>query len=99
MSNAVMFISFKLVDGASVQDFLLAAEKLNGSFLSKQKGYISWKQLVDKDLWVDFITWETMEDAQNAMKASEMDAGTPEYMAFIDGESVKYHLFVVERSY
>jgi len=55
MSNAVFYCSFKLKDGASVSDFLSAAEKLNNEYISKQKGYISWKQLVDGDTWADFV--------------------------------------------
>jgi len=51
MSNAVFFFSFKLKKDTSVSDFLLAAEKLNNEFISKQKGYISWKQLVDGE-WI-----------------------------------------------
>ena len=33
MSNAVIFITFNLVEGASVPDFLLAAEKLNNEYM------------------------------------------------------------------
>lgn len=47
MDNAIFYCSFKLNKGASVPDFLLAAEKLNNDYISKQKGFISWKQLVD----------------------------------------------------
>ena len=49
MPNAVFYVSYKLKKGASVSEFLLAAEKLNNEYMSKQKGYISWKQLVDGD--------------------------------------------------
>ena len=37
MPNAVFFVSFKLKKGASVPDFLLAAEKLNNEYMSKWK--------------------------------------------------------------
>ncbi|MDR2967783.1 MAG: hypothetical protein LBU74_07530 [Methanobacteriaceae archaeon] len=64
MSNAIWFISYKLVKGASIPDFLLASKKLNNEYMSKQKGYISWKQLVEEETWADLLTWETMDDAK-----------------------------------
>ena len=99
MSNAVMFISFTLVKGASVPDFLLTSEKLNSEYMSKQKGFISWKQLVDGETWADLLTWETMEDAQNIMKLSCSNAFTDKFCSFIDQESVNAQLFSVEKSY
>lgn len=53
MPNAVLLISFSLAEGASAADFLLAAEMLNDEYMSKQKGFISWKQLVDGGVWID----------------------------------------------
>ena len=103
MSNVIMFITFKLVEGASVPDFLLASEKLNDGHMSKQKGYISWKQLVEGEMWADLVTWETMEDAQKMMDPN-MDPSSisdleKEFCSFIDQESVKMHLFSVAKSY
>jgi len=99
MSNAVMFISFKLVTGASVPDFLLAAEKLNNEYMSKQKGYISWKQLVDGEMWVDLITWETMDDAKKILEPGSTSASAETFYSFIDMDSCKVQLFSVEKSY
>ena len=56
MSNAVFYVEYKLKKGASVPDFLLTAENLNSEYMSKQKGYISWQQLVDGDTWADALT-------------------------------------------
>ena len=99
MSNAVVFITFKLVEGASVPDFLLASEKLNDGHMSKQKGYISWKQLYDGEKWADLLTWETMDDAKRIL-----DPGTPnplaeEFYSFLDLDSCVVQLFAVEKSY
>jgi hypothetical protein len=99
MSGAVMFISYKLAKGVSVQDFLHASEKVQREFMSKQKGYISWKLLVDGEVWADALTWETMEDAQNAMAAGGANAANQEFFAFLDQESVKVQIFAVEKSY
>jgi hypothetical protein len=97
---AVFFCSYKLVKGVSVPDFLQAAEKLNNEYISKQKGYISWKQLVDGDTWADFLTFETMEDVKefekNAVNAGEL---AQEFYSFINMKSCKVHYFSVERSY
>lgn len=100
MSRAVFYCSFKLNDGASVPDFLLAAQKLNDEYISKQKGYVSWKQLVDGDTWADFITFETMED----VKAFESDSGNAgeladNFYSFIALSSCKVHYYTIERNY
>ena len=100
MSNAVFFCSFKLKKGVSVPDFLLASEELNNHYISKQKGYISWKQLVDGETWTDFITFETMDDLNKfeAMSANPNElAGN--FFSFINLDSCKVHRFTVERSY
>lgn len=100
MSNAVFYCSFKLQKGTSVPDFLFAAENLNNSYISKQKGYISWKQLVDGDTWVDFITFETVAD----VKAFETNAGNAgelaeKFYSFIDLNSCTQNCFTIEKSY
>jgi len=99
MSNVVMFITFSLVEGASVPDFLLAAEKLNNEYMSKQKGYISWKQLVDGETWADLITWETMDDAQKVLEEDSPNAAAENFYSFLDMPSCKVQLFSVAKSY
>ena len=99
MPNAVMFITFSLAKGASAEDFFLASEKVHSEFMSKQKGYISWKRLLDGETWADLLTWETMSDAKNAFEASGASAVNHEFFSFIDEASVKVQLFTVEKSY
>ena len=99
MSNAIMFITYKLAKDVSTQDFLLASEKVNNDFMSKQKGYISWKVLADGDTWADLLTWETKEDAGNAMAAGGANADNQKFFALLDPESVKMQIFTVEKSY
>ena len=100
MPNAVFYCSFNLKKGASVLDFLVAAEKLNNDYISKQKGYISWKQLVDGELWADFLTFKTMEDVKK-FEAESANAGelADKFYSFINLNSCKVHYFSVERSY
>lgn len=100
MPNAVFYCCFKLKKGASVTDFLLAAENLNNEYISKQKGYISWKQLVDGDTWADFITFKSMED----VKTFEADSGNAgelaqKFYSYINLSSCKVNYFTIERSY
>jgi hypothetical protein len=100
MSKAVWFISYKLVKGASISDFLIASEACNNEVLSKKKGFISWQVLNNGDTWVDLTTWETTEDAKNAEKSD----GTPssiakKFYSFIDFKSLKSQIYSVEKMY
>ena len=99
MPNAVYFVSYKLKKGASVPDFLLASERLNDGYISKQPGYISWKQLVDGETWADFATFETMEDAQRVANPEGPNDLALAFYSFINLNSCKAHLFTVEKSY
>jgi hypothetical protein len=99
MPNAVFYVSFKLKKGASIPGFLLAAEKLNNEYMSKQKGYISWKQLNDGDTWADFLTFETMDDAKRVEESNSPNALAEEFYSFINLNSCKTQFFTVERSY
>ena len=99
MANAVYCVSYKLKKGASVPDFLLAAEKLNNEQISKQKGYISWKQLVDdKNTWADLITFETMDDLNSfkevSKKPTELAKKFYSFMS-LNPLSTKIHLFSI----
>lgn len=100
MANAVFYCVFKLKKGASVPGFLLAAEKLNNEFISKQKGYISWKQLVDGDTWADFITFETMEDVKQ-FEANSGNSGqlAKDFYSFLNCNSCKVNYFTIEKEY
>ena len=97
MSNVVEYASFKLKEGVSVPDFLLASDKMNDEFLSPRNGYIYRKLLVDGDMWVDLVLWETMDDAQNAANAFGENEVGREYISFID--MIDFHHFTIEKSY
>jgi len=99
MANVVWFISYKLVEGSSVPDFLSASEKVHNEVLSKQKGFISWKVLVDGDKWVDLVTWETMDNAKNGETAGGMNPIAQKFYSFIDPNSQNFQTFLVEKSY
>jgi len=99
MTNAVWFISYKLKKGVSVPDFLAAQEQCNNEVLSKKKGFISWQVLHKGDTWVDFVTWETMEDAVAAEKGGETDPVAAKFYSFLDFKSMKMQAYSVERNY
>ena len=100
MSNAVYYVSYKLKKDASVPEFLLSAEKLNNEFISKQKGYISWKQLANGNTWADIITFETMDDLNKfkeiSSKPSEL---AKKFYSFMNMFSCKVHIFSVEKTH
>ena len=100
MANAVYYVSYKLKRKASVSDFLQASEKLNNEHISKQKGYISWKQLFDGKTWADMCTFETMDDL-NAFKEASRKPNelAKKFYSFMNPFSIKQHLFSVEKSY
>ncbi len=102
MANAVLFITFRLAKGASVPDFLSAAETLNKEYISKLKGFISWKQLREGEVWADLLTFETMDDAKKIMEPGEPIPAAEKFYSFLDMEdmeSCKTQLFSVEKSY
>lgn len=99
MSNIVEFASFNLKKESSVPDFLLVSEKFNKLFLSLQKGYISRKLLINDELWVDLIIWETMQDAQNAVNEFYKSDTAAEYMSFIEENSGEFRHFSIKKSY
>lgn len=100
MSQAVFYCSFQLKKDVSVPEFLAAAEMLNNEYISKQKGYLSWKQLSDGDIWADFLTFETMEDVKD-FEANSVNAGelALNFYSFINLNTCKVNYFTIEKSY
>ena len=100
MSKAAWYISYKLVAGADVDAFLLASKKCHDDSLSKSKGFISWDPLRDGDTWVDYVTFETMEDAKNAEGDDNMENKHPSALAFytfIDPISLSHASYTIEK--
>ncbi len=95
MSNVVWFISYKLKEGVSAEDFLTASEKCNNEVLSRQKGFISWDILRDGDTWVDLVKWETAEDAKNGETAGAGNPAALEFYSFINMSTCKQQLYSV----
>ena len=99
MTEVVMMITFKLKKGASVEEFLIASENLNNEYMSKQKGYISWKQLNENETWIDFITFEKLEDAKAVENNPNPNDLALKFYSFINCNSCKVQYLTVEKSY
>ncbi|MCL2350660.1 MAG: hypothetical protein FWC67_04185 [Defluviitaleaceae bacterium] len=100
MSKAVWHISYKLVEGADAQEFLLASKKCHDDSLSKCKGFISWDVLRDGDTWADFVTFETMKDANNAEADDNEASKHPSalaFYAFIDPSTLRAESYTIEK--
>ena len=98
-AQAVLLYSYKLVQGASVPEFLLAAQKIYGEMLSKKPGFVSWKMLTQGDTWADLVTWENMEYALNAEKDEEPNAAAQAFSAFIDYSTLKQQIYSVAKRF
>jgi len=99
MSNVASFNSYKLRKGASVPDFLLATETLINEFVSKQKGFISFKHLFDGETWADFLVFESMDDLNAFVSLCGKNELARKLSIFGDPSTLKSHVFSVEQSF
>jgi len=80
--------------------FYLLQKKCHDDSLSKNKGFISWDVLRDGDTWVDYVTFETMEDANNAKGDDNEAVKHPSalaFYAFIDFNTLKSTSYTIEK--
>ena len=101
MLKSVFYCKYKLKKRTSVEDFLSASKQLNDEYISKQKGYISWEQWNDGDIWVDILTFKSMEDVKSF---EENSAANPNefslnFYSYINMPSCKVRYYSVERAY
>jgi len=100
MDNVTEIVSFKLKEGVSEEEFLIASDEFNANFLSLQKGYIYRKLLKKEDTWTDIVLWKTMEDAMNAIKAAEKaNPDDVQYFYYIEENSCEMEHLTVMKSY
>ena len=97
--NIVSYHSYKLKKGVSVSDFMLALEKANTDFASKQKGWISSKLLSDGKTWADIAIFESKEDLEQFAKLCGKNELTKKCQSFMDIGSLRSHLFSLEKSF
>jgi len=103
MSNVVYINTYKLKEGLSASDFMIAAERLNNEFISKQKGYISLTFLADGDDMVDLLVFESMEDLMVCAKSLKKEKNTDladKFYSFIDDlDNCKGSVYTVEKDF
>ena len=99
MRNTIWTCEYKLKKNVDEAEFLAASEVLGKEYISKCKGFISWKQLKGDGTWMDMVTWETIEDA----KAFETSGGggdlAQKFYSFINLMSCKVRFYSVERDH
>ena len=93
-----MIISFKLKDGVSTEEFLSVSDELQEKYLSNCKGFISRQLMIIDGIWTDWVIWETLPDAENAMVKSEENEIAKKLFQLI-GETVEQQLYTLERAY
>ncbi len=99
MKNAIWLISYELEKGTSEEEFLVASKRCHDEVLSKQKGFISWDVLRDGDTWIDFVKWETAEDAKNGETAGAGDPASNAFYGFMNMNTCTLKLYTVEKSH
>jgi len=98
MQGIIIMHTFKLKEGASIEDFKLAAEDVR---LNVKKRY-AYQLLKDGDGWADMCIFETEEAFQNFVKNINEVANNPyikKFQSYLDGSSVSRRRFTVEESY
>ena len=99
MKITIWTCEYKLKKNADEAEFLAASEVLGREYISKQKGYISWKQLKGEGTWVDLISWETLEDAKNFEKGGgEENPLALKFYSFINLMSCKTRYYTEEQN-
>ena len=93
MANVTFFNTYKLKKGASVPDFLAAAEALREGYICKRKGFLSFELMVDGETWADATRFETMEDAKGFAEAEEPNPLAETFYSYLNLVSCKSHFF------
>ena len=71
MAKAAWIFSYKNKKNVTKDGFIETTKKLHDNVISKEKGFISWEHYQHNNTWIDYVLWETYEDAMNAMKAGQ----------------------------
>ena len=97
-NHAVIISIFKLKQGVSVDDFMVASDKLNKEFLKKQKGYISRQLLSDGETWTDLLAIKSKELAEKIVGTAEAGGTAFDgYISLIDCD--KDYVLTVQKCY
>ncbi|MCL2171843.1 MAG: hypothetical protein FWB71_06760 [Defluviitaleaceae bacterium] len=96
MANAIFYCEYKLKKDAAAADFLAVSKRLDEGHISKQPGYISWQQLQDGDIWVDLLTFDTMENLKQ-FESQEPGELALSFYSHINMPSCKVRYYTIRR--
>jgi len=93
------YITYKLKDGVSTEDFLVTTDKAQEQYLSKCKGFITRQLWVIDGVWIDWTVWETFPDSKNSLYQSEENEAAKEFSSLISEFIEPGAYSPLERSY
>jgi hypothetical protein len=101
VSNAVFSNTYKLNDGVSVPDFLIAIEELIKEYEKKKKGYVSFMLLTEGDTWVDSVTFETMDNLNAFLELSQNNRNelAEKFYSFLNFDTCISNIYSVVQSF
>ena len=89
--HVIETVLFRLKDGISRDDFVKAAETVNG-FVAARKGFVSRRLSCTADgLWIEHIEWADMTAAKAAAADLGKTAPNLPFLSAIDEPSVTLH--------
>jgi hypothetical protein len=93
--------AFTLKQGVAEADFLLAHEKFNREFMTKQDGYVSHQLVRDGDKWFDIAVWASKESQEKAFREIYESVAAAEYCSLIDqiGTDDEIPIFAIVKIY
>ncbi|MCL2847289.1 MAG: hypothetical protein FWE13_00870 [Firmicutes bacterium] len=97
MKRTVWTCEYKLKKGTCEEEFLAASKLLGVEYISQQKGYVSWQQLKCDGIWVDVLTWESLEDAKTFESSGGGGDLAQKFYSFINLTSCKTRYHTLER--
>lgn len=100
MTHIIETVTFKLNADASEEAFLKGSPALN-TFLKTRKGHVMRHLSKNEDnVWLEYIQWETLEDAKAAAAVVMSEETLAPYMSSIDESSAKmsHSLLLVQDS-
>jgi antibiotic biosynthesis monooxygenase (ABM) superfamily enzyme len=88
-NHVIETVTFRLVDGASQEQFLKAAEQAS-AFMTARPGFLQRRLSCEENgTWIEHVEWATMADAKAAAAEIGMDEQAQAFLRAIDGPSVK----------
>ena len=89
MAKTAWIFSYKLRKNVTKEEFIEQTQKLHDEVISKAKGFISWEHYLQRDIWTDFVLWETEEDANHATTVGKGKAVTEAFYACIQMQTCR----------